>query len=97
MDTINKKNKVNVNLNISDYSYQEKDSTKTEPFKMLKISDVKIYTDYSVVNNSLDSSDSLLYKNFHLYSHNKLKYKPRAITDAVFITKGNLFADNKTV
>ena len=97
MDTINKKNKVNVNLNISDYSYQEKDSTKTEPFKMLKISDVKIYTDYSVVNNSLDSSDSLLYKNFHLYSHNKLKYKPRAITDAVFITKGSLFADDKTV
>jgi outer membrane protein assembly factor BamA len=97
MDTINKKNKVNVNLNISDYSYQEKDSTKTEPFKMLKISDVKIYTDYSVVNNSLNSSDSLLYKNFHLYSHNKLKYKPRAITDAVFITKGSLFADNKTV
>lgn len=97
MDTINKANKVNVNLNISDYSYQEKDSTKTEPFKMFKISDVKIYTDYSAINNSVYNADSLVYKNFNLYSHNKLKYKPRAITDAVFITKGSLFADNKTV
>lgn len=97
MDTINKINKVNVNLNISDYSYQEKDSTKTEPFKMCKISDVKIYTDYSAINNSVYTTDSLVYKNFNLYSHNKLKYKPRAITDAVFITKGSLFADNKTV
>ena len=97
MDTLNKANKVNVNLNISDYSYQKNDSTKTEPFKMLKISDVQIYTDYSAINSNLKSTDSIIYKNFNLYSHGKIKYKPRALTDAVFITKGSLFADNKTV
>jgi outer membrane protein assembly factor BamA len=97
MDTLNKENKVNVNLNISDYSYQKNDSTKTETFKMLKISDVQIYTDYSAINSNLKSTDSIIYKNFYLYSHGKIKYKPRALTDAVFITKGSLFADNKTV
>ncbi len=97
MDTLNKANKVNVNLNISDYSYQKNDSTKTEPFKMLKISDVQIYTDYSALNSNLKSTDSIIYKNFYLYSHGKIKYKPRALTDAVFITKGSLFADSKTV
>lgn len=97
MDTLNKANKVNVNLNISDYSYQKNDSTKTEPFKMLKISDVQIYTDYSAINSNLKSTDSIAYKNFYLYSHGKIKYKPRALTDAVFITKGSLFADSKTV
>lgn len=97
IDTINEKNKANVNLTINDYSYQENDSTKTEPFKIYKISDVNIYTDYSNTNNDLNITDSTTYNNFHLYSHNKLKYKPRAITDAVFITKGSLFADNKTV
>ena len=97
IDTINGKNKANVNLTINDYSYQENDSTKTEPFKIYKISDVNIYTDYSNTNNDLNITDSTTYNNFHLYSHNKLKYKPRAITDAVFITKGSLFADNKTV
>ncbi|MBC7440480.1 MAG: outer membrane protein assembly factor, partial [Flavobacterium sp.] len=47
IDTLNNNKKVNVNLIINDYSFQEKDSTKTEPFKIFKISDVNIYTDYS--------------------------------------------------
>ena len=96
IDTLNKENKVNINLMINDYSYQENDSTKTQPFKIYKISDVRIYTDYSPTNTNI-ITDSTSYNNFHLYSSNKLKYKPRAITDAVFITKGGLFADNKTV
>ncbi|MCI4442106.1 MAG: BamA/TamA family outer membrane protein [Lentimicrobium sp.] len=97
IDTLNNNKKVNVNLIINDYSYQDKDTTRTEPFKIYKISDVNIYTDYSAANNNLKITDSTSYKNFNLYSHTKLKYKPKAITDAVFITKGSLFADSKTV
>ena len=52
LDTLNNNKKVNVNLIIKDYSYQDKDSTKTEPFKIYQISDVNIYTDYSATNNS---------------------------------------------
>ena len=97
IDTINKGHKADVNLIINDYSYQDKDSTRTEPFKIYKISDVNIYTDYSSSNSGLKITDSTSYKNFNFYSHKKLKYKPHAITDAIFITKGGLFADNKTV
>lgn len=96
IDTINKKNKANLDLIIKDYSYQEKDSSKTIPFKIYKISDVNIYTDYSAKNAKLPISDSTTYKNFNLYSYNKLKYRPYAITDAIFITKGSVFADFKT-
>ncbi|WP_369769627.1 BamA/TamA family outer membrane protein [Flavobacterium sp. WC2416] len=97
IDTIKKVNQANVNLIINNYSYQENDSTKTEPFKMYTISDVNIYTDYAPNNNNQKITDSTTYKNFNLYSHKKLRYKPHAITDAIFITKGSLFADNKTV
>lgn len=97
IDTINKVDKANVNLIINNYSYQEGDSTKTAPFKAYKISDVNIYTDYSPTNPFLKISDSTTYNNFNLYSHDKLKYRARAITDAVFITKGSLFADYKTI
>ncbi len=96
MDTINNSNKTNINLKINNYSYQENDTTKTEPFKIFKISDVNIYTDYSP-NSTNIITDSTFYKNFNIYSQAKLKYKPKAITDAVFITKGGLFADNKTI
>ena len=97
IDTIKKVNQANITLMIANYSYQEGDSTKTTPFKIYKISDVNIYTDYSPSSNTLNIKDSTTYKNFNLYSQEKLKYKPKAITNAIFITKGGLYADNKTV
>ena len=97
IDTLNTENKANVDLKINNFSIQENDSTKTVPFKIYKISDVNIYTDYSALNSNDKITDSTTYNNFHLYSHEKLKYKPRAITDAVFITKGAVFADFRTV
>lgn len=97
IDTIKKVNQANINLRIANYSYQQADSSRTEPFKIYKISDVNIYTDYSSSANNLKITDSTTFKNFNLYSQEKLKYKPKAITNAIFITKGSLFADNKTV
>ncbi|MGM8361482.1 BamA/TamA family outer membrane protein [Flavobacterium sp. ARAG 55.4] len=97
IDTIGQKNKANVNVNIGDYSYQDKDSTKTEKFKLYKISSVDIYTDYLPNTSKQNITDSTTYQNFNLYSRDKLKYKPYAITDAIFITKGTVFADYKTV
>lgn len=97
LDTLNNNNKINVDLIIKDFAIQENDTTKTEPFKIYKISDVNIYTDYSATTTTSKITDSTSYNDFNLYSHTKLKYKPKAITDAVFITKGGLFADTKTV
>ena len=97
IDTIQKKNKANINLIIGNYLYQENDSTKTEPFKMYKISDINIYTDYKSSNHNAQIKDSATYNNMNLYAFEKIKYTPHAITDAIFITKGGLFADNKTV
>ncbi|WP_208328364.1 translocation and assembly module lipoprotein TamL [Flavobacterium poyangense] len=96
IDTIGKKNKADVNLIINNNTIQEKDSSRTEPFKLYKISDVNIYTDYSAANSKGQIKDSTTYNNFNLYSYKKLKYKPRAITDAVFITKGSVFSDTRT-
>ncbi|MNF22782.1 Outer membrane protein assembly factor BamA [compost metagenome] len=97
VDTIKKVNQANINLVIKNYTYQERDSSRTEPFKMYKISDVNIYTDYSPSDKVLKITDSTTYNNFNLYSKEKLRYRPKAITDAIFITKGTLFADYKTV
>lgn len=96
VDTIGKKNKADINLIIKDNSIQEKDSSRTEPFKLYKISDVNIYTDYSPSRAKSQIKDSTTYNNFNLYSYDKLKYKPRAITDAIFITKGGTYADFRT-
>jgi hypothetical protein len=37
IDTIKKENKADVNIIINNYSYQDNDSTKTEPLKSIKL------------------------------------------------------------
>lgn len=95
IDTIYKKDKASIDIKIDDYSYIDGDSTKTKPFKIYKISDVNIFTDYTSNTTNPLYTDSISYNNFNLYSKGKMKYKPKAITDAIFITKGGIYADTK--
>lgn len=96
IDTVDTNNKANSNMIIDDYSYRENDSTKTMPFRMFRISEVNIYTDSPSAKAHTVIHDSVTYNNFNLYSSTKLKYRPKALTDAVFVNKGNLFADFRT-
>ncbi len=93
IDTVKTDNKANVNLLISDYSYRDGDTLITTPFKVYKISEVNIYTDNPSSKNKVKIADSVVYNNYNLYSIDKLKYRPKAITDAVFISKGGTYAD----
>jgi hypothetical protein len=81
-------------LNIKDYAYRENDSTKSAPFKLYKISKVAIHTDHKTNEIEKEIRDSTEYNNFILYSDGKLRYRPKAITDAVFVTKGSYYSDN---
>lgn len=81
---------------IEPHTYRENDTMRTAPFKQYRISQVNIYTDAVNAREQLPVRDSARYNNFNLYSTDKLKYRPKAITDAVFINQGNLFADFRT-
>jgi outer membrane protein assembly factor BamA len=96
IDTLNSNNKANIDINIENQSIREGDSTKILPFRLYKISAINIYTDNLTSKDRLEVSDSVAYKNFNLFSKTKLKFRPKAITDAVFITKGSVFSDTKT-
>lgn len=96
IDTIKNKHHANVDLIIENESIRVEDSLYNVPFELYKISKVNIFTDHSPINQNLPIKDSAVYKDFTLYSVNKLKYRPKAITDGIFVTKGNYFSDNKT-
>jgi outer membrane protein assembly factor BamA len=96
IDTINNKHLAYVDLIIENESIRVEDSLYNVPFELYKISKVNIFTDHSPINQNLPIKDSAVYKDFTLYSVNKLKYRPKAITDGIFVTKGNYFSDNKT-
>ena len=92
-DTIGTQKKVNVQMQIQDRIIRNDDSIVKAPFQTYRIKDVNIYTDASSENRSKTIADSISYKNYNVYAYGKLKYKPKALTDAVLITKGGLYKD----
>jgi outer membrane protein assembly factor BamA len=92
VDTIGKKNKLNITFNIGNRIVKNADSTYTEPFKLYKINKVNIFTDKQVKEKAV-GIDSISYKKFNFYSSGKLKYKPKALVNAIFIEEGKLFSE----
>jgi outer membrane protein assembly factor BamA len=93
LDTIDKsKNKLNLTFNIGNRIVKNSDSSFTVPFKLYKISKVNVFTDKQVKEKAI-GIDSVAYKKFNFYSSGKLKYKPKALVNAIFIEEGKLFSD----
>jgi hypothetical protein len=92
-DTVNTGHKANITYIIPDRKITEGDSTRTEPFKVHNITEVKIVTDYTFTNRNQTFSDSASFKGYKLYSFDELKYRPKAITDAISITPNKIFKD----
>jgi len=91
VDTVATNYKANADLIIDRETVRRGDSTFTRPFRLYKVSKVNIYTKNPT---SVDQSiDSVSYKDFNIVSTGKLNYRPKAITDAIFITPGSTFSD----
>ncbi|OIQ21814.1 MAG: hypothetical protein BM557_03200 [Flavobacterium sp. MedPE-SWcel] len=95
IDTVDTNYKANVDLNIDNETIREGDSSYTRPFKLYKISQVNIYT--KNFGDKTQKIDSASYKDFKVFSAGKLNYRPKALTDPVFITPGDFYADSSRV
>lgn len=95
-DTINpyKNYKLNVITKIENRDILKGDTIIKEPFKIFKISKVNVFTN-SRKNEKNLVRDSVTYKDYNIYSLGKLNYKPKALTNFIFINKGDLFSDDK--
>jgi outer membrane protein assembly factor BamA len=93
IDTTGTNKKINTDLIIADRAIRNEDSVARVPFKIYKLKDVNIFTDYKNEYRDSTITDSVNYKDYKLYSYNTLKFRPKAITDAIFIKKGDVFKD----
>ena len=94
LDTLQTNHKANVKLLIKNENYNENDSIKTKPFKLYKISKVLIFPDHSANKEQFKIKDTIAFKQFSFLIEKKLKYKPKAITNAIFLAPGSLYSDN---
>lgn len=86
--------KMNVVLKIEDRNVKEADTLTKKPFTIYTISQVNIFTNTISNKEKNKAKDSAIYNNYNIYSTGRLAYKPKALTNAVFIEKGTLFSDN---
>lgn len=86
--------KMAINLKIEDRLVKDGDTLIKKPFSIYKISQVNVFTNNTSQKERNQFNDSITYRNFNIYSAGKLKYKPKAITNAIFIEQGKLFSDN---
>ncbi len=92
-DTVNTDHKANITYIIPDRKITQGDSTYTVPFKVHSIDEVRIVTDFSYENKDKQFQDSISYKGYKLYSYGKMRFRPKAITDAISITPGKIYKD----
>ena len=92
-DTIGKGKKIDVEIQIPDRIIRNEDSIARVPFKIYTIKEVNIITDDAFENRGSPFKDSLIFNNFNFYSYDRIRYRPRAITNAIFINKGTIFKD----
>ncbi|MFH4964912.1 BamA/TamA family outer membrane protein [Gaetbulibacter sp. M235] len=93
LDTVNTNKKVNVEVQIQDRAIRNQDTILREPFKIYYVKDINIFTDGTYENRYETRTDSIKYNNYKLYSIGKMRFRPKALTDAVFITPNTLFKD----
>lgn len=92
-DTNGTGHKVHIDYIIPNRRISQGDTTITVPFQIHKINEVRIYTDYTYSNREKEIKDSVNYEGYRLFGYDKLKYRPKAITDAISITPGDIFKD----
>ncbi len=96
-DTVNTDHKVNLNLLIKNRAVTFGDSVNRIPFKVHKISDVNVYTDYSYSNRNKKPIDSMNYRGYNIYGFNKIKYTRKAIANSILINPGEIYRDRDKI
>ncbi|MBW8244964.1 outer membrane protein assembly factor [Muricauda oceani] len=83
---------MDVELNIKKFR-STNDSTDTNmPYKVARHKEINIYADYDI-NGNTDSLKSLQHENYNIYYSGKLRYRPKALTDAIFFEKDSVYRD----
>ncbi|WP_224483619.1 translocation and assembly module lipoprotein TamL [Robertkochia aurantiaca] len=82
-----------VTLNIKNKPDPRSDTLPGIPYKVHKIRNVNIYADYTF-NADTTNLDSIHHEGYNIFFHDKLRYKPSALTDAMAINPGDVFKES---
>lgn len=92
-DTIDTGTKVNTAVIIQNQEMTINGNATRVPFKIHDISRVNIFPDYAYEKRNRPITDTTTFEGYHIYGFDQLRYRSQALTDAIFITPGNMYSD----
>jgi len=86
--------KIPVIVEIANLQKRENDTLRSVPYLIHKIKKINLYVNSSGELGQLSSyTDSLDYEDYTVFFKGKLKYRPKALTEVIFIKKGSPYSD----
>ena len=93
IDTSFAKKSASVEMLISNPVIETEEQPRVKDLQVQQISDVIIYSDYSYNQRNEIYRDTTSFNNYTILSHDKLAYSPKTLTEAVFVTPGEIYKD----
>ena len=95
IDSLTTSHKKNILLKIPDRIIETNDSVYTAPFKIRKVKNVNVFTDFSFNTKNQPQRDSIYYKGYTFYSVDKLRYNPKYLANAIVIQPDSIYRDSE--
>ncbi|MBT8283236.1 MAG: outer membrane protein assembly factor, partial [Muriicola sp.] len=83
---------MNVELNIENLRRRSDTAITTSEYRVFTFDKINIYADYEF-GDEAEAMQSREFENYTIYYKDKLRYKPKALTDAIFFEKDSLYRD----
>ncbi len=81
-----------VQLNIQNPIRFEDNNDIRDNYAVHRFKNINIYADYDA-NDSTDTLKSIVYDNYTIFYNHKLRYRPKALTNAIFFEKDSVYRD----
>ena len=84
--------KMAIEMTIDDLKKRDENSVTTKEYQVYSFNKINIYTDF--IDSNTDSIQYLDYGDYRIFYKNKLRFKPKTLTNAVFFKKDSIYKDD---
>lgn len=83
---------MNIELNIDNFKRRGDTAVTSSEYKVYKFDQINIYTDY-LYDGGDSEQKSIRYGDYNIFYHNKLRFKPKTLANAVFFEKDSVYRE----
>ena len=94
IDSANVNNKTNVLLKVSNRIIENNGRYSTKPFRVQKIKNVNVITDYTYDKRNDSFKDSISYNGVSFFAYKKVRHNPRYLSQSLFTRPNDIYSDS---